>query len=305
MGATEGAVMPICHSLVAEEVSPEHRGVAMGVNQNLGSNFLGSFVAPVVLTPLALAVGWRSSFFLAGLPGLIFAVLIWLFIKEPEKTPQVAGDRLTMAQAMKHKNMVLCVLIAILMVSYLVVTWAFMPLYLTKVKGMSPSSEAWLMGVLGLSATVGSFITPAISDRIGRRPVMIAIPFLGLLIPFAAMYLSGSLILFVPFFFFGWALNGIFPMFMATIPSETLPARYLATATGITMGLGEVIGGVCSPSIAGWASDQWGLNAVMWILAGLAILAGVLGMGLDETAPGKRRSAVRDAAELQAAAAAA
>ena len=39
MGFTEGAVMPISHSLVAEEVSPEHRGLAMGVNQNLGSNF--------------------------------------------------------------------------------------------------------------------------------------------------------------------------------------------------------------------------------------------------------------------------
>jgi MFS family permease len=90
-------------------------------------------------------------------------------------------------------------------------------------------------------------------------------------------------------------------MFMATIPSETLPARYVATATGITMGLGEVIGGVCSPSIAGWASDLWGLNAVMWILAALAVLAGVLGMGLDETAPGKRRKAAEDAGRLQAA----
>lgn len=303
MGATEGAVMPICHSLVAEEVSPEHRGVAMGVNQNLGSNFLGSFLAPVILTPLALAVGWRSSFFLAGAPGLLFAVLIWFFVKEPEKKPQAAGDRLTMAQALKHKNMVLCVLIAILMVSYLVVTWAFMPTYLINTKGMSPTAEAWLMGSLGISATVGAFITPAISDKVGRRPVMILIPFLGLLIPFSVMYLTGSTWMFVPFFFIGWALNGIFPMFMATIPSETLPARYVATATGITMGLGEVIGGVLSPTIAGWANDSFHTpNATMWILAGLAVVAGLLGMGLDETAPGKRRTPAPDAAELEAAA---
>src|SRR5206468_11285951 len=56
MGATEGAVMPISHSLVAEEVSPEHRGLAMGVAQNLGSNLLGSALAPVVLTALAMLV---------------------------------------------------------------------------------------------------------------------------------------------------------------------------------------------------------------------------------------------------------
>ncbi|MGZ6010955.1 MAG: MFS transporter [Caulobacteraceae bacterium] len=300
MGFTEGAVMPISHSLVAEEVSPEHRGLAMGVNQNLGSNFLGSTMAPLILTALAVAIGWRSSFFLAGAPGLLFAVLIWFFVKEPEKKPQAAGDRLTMAQALKHKNMVLCVLISILMVSYLVVTWAFMPTYLINTKGMSPTAGSWLMASLGISATVGAFVTPAISDKVGRRPVMILIPFLGLLIPFAVMYLTGSTWLFVPFFVLGWALNGIFPLFMATIPSETLPARYVATATGITMGLGEVIGGVFSPTIAGWANDHFHTpNGAIWILAGLAVVAGLLGMGLDETAPGKRRTPAPDAAELQ------
>jgi ACS family hexuronate transporter-like MFS transporter len=299
MGATEGAVMPISHSLVAEEVSPEHRGLAMGVNQNLGSNFLGSTMAPLILTFLAVAVGWRSSFFLAGAPGLLFAVLIWFFVKEPEKKPQAAGDRLTMGQALKHKNMVLCVLISILMVSYLVVTWAFMPTYLINTKGMSPTAESWLMASLGISATVGAFVTPAISDKVGRRPVMILIPFLGLLIPFSVMYMTGTTWMFVPFFFFGWALNGIFPMFMATIPSETLPARYVATATGITMGLGEVIGGVFSPTLAGWANDHFHTaNGAMWLLAVLAVVAGFLGMGLDETAPGKRRTPAPDA-ELQ------
>jgi predicted MFS family arabinose efflux permease len=302
MGATEGAVMPISHSLVAEEVSPEHRGLAMGVNQNLGSNFLGSTMAPLVLTALAAVVGWRSSFFLAGAPGLLFAALIWFFVKEPEKKPQAHGDRLTMAQALQHKNMVLCVLISILLVSYLVVTWAFMPTYLVNTKGMSPQDGSFLMAALGISATVGAFVTPAISDKVGRRPVMILIPFLGLLIPFSVMYMTGTTWTFMPFFFFGWALNGIFPMFMATIPSETLPARYVATATGITMGLGEVIGGVLSPTIAGWANDHFHTpNATMWILAGLAVVAGILGMGLDETAPGKRKTPAPDAPELEAA----
>jgi ACS family hexuronate transporter-like MFS transporter len=254
----------------------------------------------LILTALAVAIGWRYSFFLAGAPGLLFAVLIWFFVKEPEKKPQAAGDRLTMAQAMKHKNMVLCVLISILLVSYLVVTWAFMPTYLINTKGMSPTAGSWLMASLGISATVGAFVTPAISDKVGRRPVMILIPFLGLLIPFAVMYLTGSTWLFVPFFVIGWALNGIFPLFMATIPSETLPARYVATATGITMGLGEVIGGVFSPTIAGWANDHFHTpNGAVWILAGLAVAAGLLGMGLDETAPGKRRTPAPDAAELQ------
>lgn len=299
MGAAEGAVMPISHSLVAEEVSPERRGLGMGVAQNLGSNFLGSFVAPVTLTAFALAYGWRHAFFLAGVPGLICAGLIWFLVKEPEQiASQGAHHRLTIGEALKHRNMILCALISILLVSYLVITWAFMPLFLTKVRGFTPTATGWLMGTLGLSASLGSFVVPAISDRVGRRPVMILIPFLGLMIPFGAMFLGGSAWALVPLFFFGWALNGIFPLFMATIPSETIPARYVATAVGFVMGLGEVLGGVFSPAVAGRAADLAGLPAVMWILAGLAVLAGVLGMGLHETAPGKRRSAVADAAEL-------
>src|SRR5690606_23524202 len=48
MGAAEGGVMPISHAMVASEVDPKRRGLAQGVAQNLGSNLLGSFAAPVV-----------------------------------------------------------------------------------------------------------------------------------------------------------------------------------------------------------------------------------------------------------------
>ncbi|KQZ29043.1 MFS transporter [Caulobacter sp. Root1472] len=299
MGAAEGVVMPVSHALVVAEVSPERRGLAMGVSQNFGSNFLGSFVAAVVLPLFAAALGWRHAFYLAAAPGLLFAVLIWFLVREPEASAYKADDRLTMTEAFKHKNMVLCVLIAILLVSYMVITLTFMPLYLTAMRGMSAQAAGWLIGVLGLSASVGSFIVPAISDRIGRRPVMILTPFLGLLIPFGALLLPGPAWLFALLFFFGWALIGLFPLFMATVPSETLPARYAATAIGISMGLGEVIGGVASPFVAGWASDVAGLDAVMWMLAALAVAAGLVALGLEETAPRKRRQPLADVAEAQ------
>jgi MFS family permease len=197
---------------------------------------------------------------------------------------------------------VICILMSIRLVSYLVITWAFMPLFLTQSRGFTPTVQGWLMGVLGISATLGSFIVPAISDKVGRRPVMIVIPFIGVILPLAALFLGGSPWALVPFFFFGWALNGIFPLFMATIPSETLPARYTATATGIVMGLGEVIGGVLSPTFAGKAADSFGLTAPLWIIMGLTVLAGLLAFGLIETAPGKVKAAGASAKPIRAAA---
>jgi predicted MFS family arabinose efflux permease len=160
-----------------------------------------------------------------------------------------------------------------------------MPLYLTKVRGYAPETMGWLMGTLGISATIGSFATAALSDFIGRRPVMIFMPFLGVILPLGAMYFTGSFWGMAAIFFFGWGLNGIFPLFMATVPSESVSPTRVATALGLTMGSAEVLGGVFGPALAGRAADSYGLAAPLWIMFGLTIVAGFLAFLLRETAP--------------------
>jgi len=288
MGAAEGGVMPISHAMVASEVAPEHRGIAQGVAQNFGSNLLGSFAAPVLLVWFATAFGWREAFFLAGVPGLVSVALIWWLIREPEMPKPArteAGAFASWLEVLGVPNVLLCCALAILLVSYLVICWAFMPLYLTQVRGLSPESMGWLMGTLGISATIGSFAVTGLSDRIGRRPVMIAMPLVGIILPLGALYLQGSLWFLAAIFFLGWGLVGVFPLFMATVPSESVDPRKVATALGLCMGTGEILGGVLSPSLAGLAADAWGLGAPLWIMLGLCLSAGLLALGLEETAP--------------------
>lgn len=286
MGAAEGGVMPVSHSMIVAEVAPERRGLAMGVAQNLGSNLLGSGLAPLLLVPVAVAVGWRTGFYLAALPGLVTAALIWFTLREPpaqvhdEATPTV-----TLRQAFRHRNVILCALISILLVSYLVVCWAFMPLFLTKARGFDPEVMGWLMATLGISAGLGSFVVPAISDAIGRRPVMIFFSFLGVTLPLAGVYYQGSTLMLAAIFFFGWGLNGLFPMFMATIPAESVDPRLTATLTGVVMGAGEVLGGVLAPLFAGALADVYGLAAPLWLMLVCAVLAGICTLGLIESAP--------------------
>ncbi|MEH3108012.1 MAG: MFS transporter [Sphingomonas fennica] len=292
MGVAEGGILPISQSLAAAEVSPERRGLAMGVTQNFGSNLIGTTVAAVVLVQVAAAYGWRESFYLSAVPGLISAALIWWLVKEPAPGEAVAGapaEKMSLGQAFALRNVWLCSLIAVLLVAYLVICWAFMPLFLTRVRGFAPETMGWLMGTLGVSAAVGSFLVPGLSDRIGRKPIMIAVPLLGVILPLGAMYFDGSTWALAAIFFFGWALNGCFPMFMATIPSETVDARHTATAMGLVMGVGELVGGVASPPLAGWAADRVGLAAPLWIMFGLCIAAGLLALLLVETAPRRRR----------------
>jgi predicted MFS family arabinose efflux permease len=286
MGVAEGGVMPVSHSMIVAEVAPERRGMAMGIGQNLGSNVLGSFVAPLVLVWIAQTWGWREGFFLAGAPGLITAALIWFTLREPPVSiSDEAHPKVTLREAFAHRNVRLCALISILLVSYLVVCWAFMPLFLTKVRGFDPATMGWLMATLGISAGVGSFAVPALSDVIGRRPVMIGFAFLGVILPLGGLFYSGSPWVLAAIFFVGWGLNGLFPMFMATIPSESVDPRLAATLTGVVMGTGEVLGGVLSPFLAGTLADGFGLSAPLWLMVGLTITAGLCALGLVESAP--------------------
>jgi fucose permease len=107
----------------------------------------------------------------------------------------------------------------------------------------------------------------------------------GLLVPLAALYYEGSAYALAALVFVGWSASGTFPLFMGTIPSETIPARYVATALGLVMGIGEVLGGVSGPAIAGWAADRYGLRVPILMQAGCAVIGTFLALFLTETAP--------------------
>lgn len=307
MGLAEGPFLPVCQSLVAQESAHARRGHNMGVMQNFGSNLLGSFAAPLVLVPVATHFGWRNAFFLAGVPGLLMAVAIARYVREPLRpapapatAPAAPGgadaahDAAPALRTMLHnRNMILCVLMSIVMVAWMVLGWAFLPLFFVRVRHVTPGQMSLLMSVLGLSAAFFCFIVPALSDRLGRRPVLIGCNLLGMVVPLAALYLQGPLTLLAAVIFVGWAASATFPIFMGTVPSETMPARFVATSLGITVGLGEVLGGVSGPALAGWAADRYGLEAPLLIQAACAIAGSVSALGLDETAP--RRLAARAA----------
>jgi MFS family permease len=317
MGLAEGPILPIAQSLVVLESSENRRGFNMGVMQNLGSNLIGSFFGPVVLTALAEYFSWRGAFFVAAVPGLICAALIWLYVREPAKDARVAvaavepgvpvaapptSAAATLLQAMGYRNMWICILLSIVMVPWMILGWTFLPTIYGTLRHLSHSETSWLVGALGISAAVFAFIVPGLSDRFGRKPIMIVFTFIGIFYPIAALYYQGSSWMLAALVFLGWSASGTFPLFMATIPSETIPSRYVATTLGLVMGLGELIGGGLVPWLSGRVADYYNNLAVtMWIASGLGVIATILTLFLVETAPVKV-AATRKAARAAAAA---
>jgi predicted MFS family arabinose efflux permease len=299
MGLSEGGILPISQSLLAIESDPARRGLNMGVMQNFGSNLFGSFVAPLLLVAIASAWGWRQAFFVAAVPGFLCALLIALYVREPARheiprsgnseseQPPAHAPAMGAIEMLRHRNMWLCVLVSCVMVAWMVLGWTFLPLYYTKVRQIAPSGMSWLMATLGISAMVFSILVPGLSDRIGRRPVMIVFSAIGALVPLAALHFEGPLVALSALVFIGWSASGVFPLFMATIPSETVSVRYVATATGVVVGIGEITGGFLSPTVAGRAADVFGLEAPLYIMIGCTIVATLLALFLQETAPSR------------------
>ena len=289
MGFAEGPFLPICFSIMNVESSPKRRGVNAGLMQNFFASLLGTTLAPLVLPWLADAYTWRTAFYLSAVPGLICAVLIWLFVKEPKPAAQEAAvtsaDRPGMFAMLRQRSILVCSGISVFMISWYLVGIIFLPVFFTVVKGMSPDVAGQVVAPMGIATMICGFVVPWISDRVGRKPAMIIFTFVGLVTPIAALHFNGPQWMLSLLLLIGWTASGSFAVFMGVIPSETVPKALAASSMGLVVGAGEIVGGVLSPTISGWIADQTSLVAHMVVMMVCALCGGLLSLFLKETAP--------------------
>jgi MFS family permease len=301
MGAVEGPFLPVCLAIMAVESSPHRRGVNAGIMQNFFASILGQSLAPLLLVPLASYAGWRSAFYIAGIPGLLCALAVLLWVREPAKAAQAAldadspsggGAHLSLMQMLRVRNIWLCCAISIFMVAWLVLGWSFLPKFFTDYRHFAPSTMSYIMTALGIASALSAFTVPALSDHFGRKPVMIVFCLIGTLSPLAALYLHGPVLLMGALMFVGWFGCGAFPLFMGVIPGETISRRYAATAMGLVVCVGEVVGGFAINALTGRLADATSLAAPPLMQAACALVGALLCLFLIETAPVKVRAVV-------------
>lgn len=291
MGTAEGPILPISLAIMNAESTPSRRGINAGILQTFFGALLGSTVAPLVVVPLAELYGWRVTFFLVGIPGLICALLIWLFVREPiEEKQQEIKDKAPGINPLKMlsiHNVLLCSLISCCMIAWYVVSLIFIPLVFTEYRGFSETQMSHLMSVMGVCTVIGGFLLPGLSDRVGRKPVMIIFCLISMLAPLSALYFNGPLWILGLLIFIGWSGSATYPIFMGVIPSESVAPGLTATAMGLVVGSGEITGGALGPVLSGWTADHTSLAAPALIAAGCALIAGILSVFLIETAPSR------------------
>lgn len=161
------------HALIAETFPPSRRG-HYGALMQSGAP-LGVGLATVMGTLFAPAFGWRTAFFVSGLPALLVALVrrgmpesdLW----EARRRTRHHAPAWRKILAPGVRGIALRALIlAVLNMSAYWYTYVWFPGYLQQERGMSVAkSGAWIL-VIVAGELVGYASFGAVSDRIGRKP---------------------------------------------------------------------------------------------------------------------------------------
>ena len=116
---------------------------------------------------------------------------------------------------------------------------------------------------------------------------MVSFCLLAALTALGAVYFQGSTLTLGVLLFVGWLATGTFPLFMGVIPGESIPRKYAATAMGLVVCVGEVLGGSALVALAGKIADLTQLSTAVMMMAGSGLMGCILCFFLVETAPAK------------------
>ena len=291
MGVFEGPILPLNQSFLLAQSTPSRRGLNMGIMTTSSVGLISSLLGPIIVVALAQALGWRTTFFLTIIPGLIVAFLVMKLLIEPDMSAVTATtakvDRKgEFIEILKNRNIIICLLYSICIIGWYVVMASFAPLFLTTVKGLSQTTMSFVMSSLGVGGIVWGMTVPALSDKFGRKPIIIIFGFLSIITPLGLLYVPASnLPLMIFCAFFGWCGAGVIAVFNGPVPTESINPKFAATSVAMIQGFGELCGTVIGSIASGILSDMYGRSAAMWLCVGLMCVGTVIAFGFYETAP--------------------
>ena len=148
----------------------------------------------------------------------------------------------------------------------------FQPIYMQQL-GANPIQIGVILGAFGAVMTFAHIPAGHMSDRIGRRPMLIASWLVGIFAT-ALMALASTLTVFVA----GVLLYGLTACVASPLDSYTTAARgnwsvaRAITFVSMTFNAGAVLG----PITGGWIGDHYGLRTVYFLATGMFVISTIL-----------------------------
>ncbi len=298
IGLAEGPCWVAISALNEESSHPSRRGRNVGIVTS-GAALVGLFAAPILTTQIASRFGWRWGLFVTGIPGLLMALLIWKYIKEPEKS--AAGEAMHTRgtpisqyfSVLRYRNIWLCSIGAGGFISWLFLQNTFAPLLITRDMHQDPRTAGFLLGAAGLGSFFLGLSLPSLSDRVGRKPMLLLLAIVSAFLPLAllARPLYGHLWLLAAILFVTQGGQAIAALVIVLIPAESVPPEFTGTAIGVANLVGELIGATVAPTLGGTLAESHGLGTTMLMATGGIVLLFFVVLFMKETAGPRARAA--------------
>ncbi|SAK93502.1 major facilitator transporter [Caballeronia catudaia] len=296
MGFAEGAYTPASIIATLDASRPTRHGRNIGIQQ-MALPLFGLGIAPILVTQLLKVLPWHWIFAVVSIPGLLVAYMMFRVLRNTRPTAaalhtaahDLAAHKWT--DVFRYRNIPLNIVGMLCWLTCLVVLSALFPSYLIDYLHLSLEQMGYVISAIGFGGTLGTLVMPALSDRLGRKPVM-NFSVLGAAVSLLLLMRTGAnpTTLFV---YLTLTLFFVFSMITLTVgplSAESVPAKLMSTASGLVVGIGEVFGGGFAPAIAGYVAKHFGIQYIMHLgLVALAIGL-VVTLSLRETAPSRTRA---------------
>jgi predicted MFS family arabinose efflux permease len=274
VGIGEAGVSPASQSIIADYFPPQRRSFAMAILM-LGAN-LGMMIGFIGGGYIAEHYGWRTALMAVGAPGLLLALLMAIYLKEPPRgsfetspesaptsTPEEPHPTIFSTAANMWANPAMRHLIAGItisgMMSYGLTQW--LPTFFMRIHEMTQSQAGLMLaGVFGILGAVGALTSGKITDKLSAKgnqygvwliacSQVISMPF------FIAAILVDNLTLVIALFIIPAFLSNFYLGPTLALIQTLSPVNMRAVAAAIKMLCLNLIGLGLGPLIVGFLSD--------------------------------------------------
>lgn len=289
LGIGEGGCFPGAAKTVYEWFDKKERALANGIA--IGGAAIGAVIAPPLTILISGQYGWRWSFILPGLAGLVW-VLIWfaqswkksLHTVSQQQAPGIQHAQIPLWDLLKIRTVLVLILIRFLLdpVFYFLMFWV--PKYLNEERGLSFEKIGELFWIpflaLGLSNILGGWfsdrlIARNLSINAARKWVMgfaaaitLVAPFIATVSSIEVAFLLMSLMMLAHGF---WITNYI------TAITDIFGKYATSTVVGLSGTAGAISGMIVNPLIGVVVQSHsytplWIVSGVMYPLAFILLL---------------------------------
>lgn len=193
LGIGEGSIFPGGFRTALDSLPSDKqaRGVALAYS---GSS-LGSIIAPILLTPVAIHYGWRMAFLVTPALALMW-LFVWLGTVDPSRFPNRSrtAQRMVFPDVRERRLWSLVASYALGALPVGAVTY-LTPLYLSRAFGLTPAQLGFVLWIPPAGLELGYFFWGWISDRFepaSPRPVWLIVLMALLVLPLAAVHVFHS-----------------------------------------------------------------------------------------------------------------